>query len=191
MTRGRIRESASRTKGYIFVLFNFILSWRIIAFQYRDGFCTHAMSQPRHTRVPRFLSLPPPPPPHPTLEVGHRARLGAPCVRQQPPSFLLSTCQCVCFRLLSQITPPSFSPTRRTHRHRSKWWGLRHLPEKTSAHSRPHRQPAPVVSSQPPRSLLLTHSPTPGSAPEPLSCLPPPCLPTCSRTPGLWHPCRV
>ena len=93
-------------------------------------------------------------------------------------------CSCVCVELPSQITPPSFSPTighTDTEVSGGAEASAREDPHAISSQPPGQRQRAPVVSSRPPTllGLLLTHSPCAGSAPEPPSRLPPPCLPIC------------
>lgn len=69
------------------------------------------MNQPRHTRVPP-PSLPHLPP-LPTLEAVTEPRLRAPVSDSRFPQLSTLHVLYVCFKLLSQITPPSFSPTVR------------------------------------------------------------------------------
>ena len=91
----------------------FFFNWRIIAFQYRVGFChTATWVGRKYTYVPSLLNLPPTPKPHPLSLGCHRAPACAPCViLKLLTSYLFCTWSCIYFHTPLSMCPHSPLPT--------------------------------------------------------------------------------
>ena len=114
-TQGKDRApqaSTSTLKGHhpLWIFKNlFIFNWRIIALQYRDGFChTSTWISCRHAYVSSLLSLPSPP--HPS-RLSQSTSFGIAASHSKFPLAIYFTYGNVYVSmLLSQLVPPSLSP---------------------------------------------------------------------------------